>query len=173
MTYSKTHERLADYAEIELDQVKDFLGPNWKDVLNFWLYLDDLTEETKDKILKFDKNFIHAAHQTYIETYLELTGSIVGMTESDCIWEAAYNPLCSTAWYCASATYELICSHVILKRGMDLLFFPLFVPEPKKMIFLSTPNRPDNGELLCLKIKNWARDLWATPKTYYPPGSGF
>jgi hypothetical protein len=47
MKISTTHQRFADLLndQTALEYPERFLGPNWKDVLNFWLYLDTLSDE--------------------------------------------------------------------------------------------------------------------------------
>jgi hypothetical protein len=47
MKISTTHKRFADHLDdqIALEYPARFLGPNWKNVLNFWIYLDTLSGE--------------------------------------------------------------------------------------------------------------------------------
>jgi hypothetical protein len=47
MKISKTHQRLANRLndQTALKYPERFLGPNWKNVLNFWIYLDTLSVE--------------------------------------------------------------------------------------------------------------------------------
>jgi hypothetical protein len=47
MKISTTHKRFADRlrGQPALKYPEYFLGPNWKDVLNFWIYLDTLSDD--------------------------------------------------------------------------------------------------------------------------------
>ena len=50
MIYSKTHKRFEYILDNQraLSHPDEFLGPNWRDVLNFWLYLDTLGLEQRE-----------------------------------------------------------------------------------------------------------------------------
>jgi hypothetical protein len=52
MKISKTHQVFSVYLKEPraLTNPEDYLGPNWQDVINFWLYLDGLSEEERKKI---------------------------------------------------------------------------------------------------------------------------
>ncbi len=45
MKISTTHQRFVRILSNQraLEHPEEFLGPNWKDILNFWLYLDTLS----------------------------------------------------------------------------------------------------------------------------------
>ncbi len=47
MKISTAHQKFADRLnnQTALEYPELYLGPNWKDVLNFWLYLDTLSRE--------------------------------------------------------------------------------------------------------------------------------
>jgi hypothetical protein len=47
MKISTTHKEFSDRLndQTALEYPEHFLGPNWKDVLNFWIYLDTLSVE--------------------------------------------------------------------------------------------------------------------------------
>jgi hypothetical protein len=52
MTYSKIHKRFSKrHNKPEaLTNPEKYLGPNYQDVLNFWIYLDTLSKQDKEKI---------------------------------------------------------------------------------------------------------------------------
>jgi hypothetical protein len=52
MKISTTHKKFADrlWDQPVLEYPERFLGPNWKNVLNFWIYLDTLSAEDTDII---------------------------------------------------------------------------------------------------------------------------
>jgi hypothetical protein len=52
MTHSKTHQKFSKRLK-EPDALTNpakYLGPNWEDVLNFWIYLDTLSDEKKEEM---------------------------------------------------------------------------------------------------------------------------
>jgi hypothetical protein len=54
MTYSKIHQNFSQRLN-QPDALTDpekYLGPNWKDVLNFWIYLDSLSEHEREAIVE-------------------------------------------------------------------------------------------------------------------------
>jgi hypothetical protein len=118
MTYSKTHKRFADRPNNQraLEHPEEFLGVNYKDVLNFWWYLECLSEEQRKIVW---------------ERYQAL-----GYEVRDAAWNAAQgaaydavqNSVAYAAEYAAAyATYELIGSHRLLEQGKSLTFLPLFL----------------------------------------------
>jgi hypothetical protein len=126
MTYSKTHQRFADHLNNQraLEHPEEFLGVNYKDVLNFWWFLDDLSE-----------------YQLKIvgERYLDLDYK-VRCAAGAAAWAAAYDADAwdASAWDAAYwggaaraaaglATWELIGSHRLLEQGKSLVFLPLFL----------------------------------------------
>lgn len=53
MKISKTHAAFAKYTNINVsdnESIKNILGKNWKDILNFWIYVDSLSKSEKKKI---------------------------------------------------------------------------------------------------------------------------
>jgi hypothetical protein len=52
MTYSKIHQKFSKYLK-QPDALTDpekYLGPNYQDVLNFWIYLDTLSDQEKEEL---------------------------------------------------------------------------------------------------------------------------
>jgi hypothetical protein len=119
MTYSKTHQRFADRLNNQraLEHPEEFLGPNWKDVLNFWWFLDGLSEE-QWKIFR--------------ERYAALDPKI---RDDACVAacvaarDAAYDAAAcvAAAGGAGYATYELIGSHRLSEQEKSLTFLPLFL----------------------------------------------
>jgi hypothetical protein len=52
MTYSKIHQRFSERLKNPdvLTNPGKYLGPNYQDVLNFWFYVDTLSDEEKKKM---------------------------------------------------------------------------------------------------------------------------
>jgi hypothetical protein len=109
MTYSKTHQRFADRLNNQraLEHPEDYLGPNWKDVLNFWWYLEGLSED-QCKIVR--------------QRYWDLDDQV-----RNAVWSVAYAAYDSSARNAAGvATLDLIGSHHLLEQQKPLIFRLLF-----------------------------------------------
>jgi len=117
MKISKTHKRFAAHLDNQtaLKYPERFLGPNWKDVLNFWLYL--YTWSAEDTEIVFNRYWD-----------LGVCGPLKGLT-----WRTAKDTIgieyASVAWDVpftigsSYATLELIGSHNL----ESLTFLPLFL----------------------------------------------
>jgi hypothetical protein len=115
-----------------LSQPMAFLGPNWKSVLNFWLYLDTLSpkqiEVSGDRYSE-----LRSVDDYYRRHRLARNASwgTIGESYSGVAW----NKTSTTVGYASTlagqaagyATYELIGSHKILGQGKPLTFVPLFL----------------------------------------------
>ena len=142
MNYSKAHQNFSTKLQNPevLTNPQDFLGPNYETVINFWLYMDNLTKDQWKEVARRWSAAWSAA------------------------WYAAGSAAGDAAWSAARyATYELIGMHTLLNDGKDLLFVPLFdftKEEPKKepplsgeifnmsqmrYMFISTPNTALGG----------------------------
>ena len=116
MKISTTHKKFADHLDDQdaLKYPEEFLGTNWKDVLNFWIYLDTLSGE-KRKIIsnRFDN----------LEELGRLTSITLKAAEDTIVVKYV-----AAAWIAtptvasAHATLELIGSHKL----ESLKFLPLF-----------------------------------------------
>jgi hypothetical protein len=122
MTYSKTHKRFVSRPSRAraLEHPEEFLGVNYKDVLNFWWFLDGLSED-QWKIVW--------------ERYQALGYEVRGAAGA-AAWDAAYDADAwdASAWDAAAggevagyATLELIGSRNLLSQGKSLVFLPLFL----------------------------------------------
>ena len=119
MKISKTHQRLADRlrGQPALKYPGYFLGPNWKDVLNFWLYLDTLSDE--DLEIVFDRYLaLDADARVYAKNH-------VWKAAKDTIGFAYANATCHITFTFPGTytTLELIGSHNL----ESLTFLPLFL----------------------------------------------
>jgi hypothetical protein len=136
MKISTTHQEFAEVLENQraLDHPEEFLGPNWKDVLNFWLFIDTLTQEQWNSI----RNAYYSLSRD------ELLGSQLAASD------AARDDVWYDAWYAANAavtvamavagnsaryagyasgyaTQELIGSHILQEQGKSLVFLQMFL----------------------------------------------
>jgi hypothetical protein len=121
MTYSKIHKLFSNYLK-QPDALKNpekYLGPNYKDVLNFWIYLDTLSkqerEEITDRFLALGDNVrIFAENASFCATK-----EVVGWRFREAAWWAARGA--TGRWVFGYATYELIAHHKLLEQNQTPL----------------------------------------------------
>jgi hypothetical protein len=128
MTYSKTHKRFAGHLNNQraLEHPEDYLGSNWKDVLNFWWFLDGLSEDqweiVRQRYWALDYKVRDAARFA-----ARFAAAWNGADAADAAYSAAFDAAWDVAGEAAAyATYELIGSHILLEQGKSLVFLPLF-----------------------------------------------
>ncbi len=121
MKISNTHQRFSDLLKEprSLTNPEDYLGPNWLDVINFWLYLDTLTEDEKRKI----RDSYWALDYHVLKSASDASWVAANEVVGDGIRRSAY----VVANWCifAYATCELIASHKLLEQGKSLVLLPL------------------------------------------------
>jgi hypothetical protein len=131
MKISKTHQAL--FKELKDKKVitdpQDYLGPNWKDVLNFWFYLDTLREDDK----KVTNNRYYALEDDVRGLAFDISQAaseeIVGL--ENCVFSCYVTQSTTKCWIFSYATYELIAQHKILEQGKSLVFLPLCMKSMK------------------------------------------
>ena len=118
MKISTTHKEFADHlrAQTALEYPERFLGPNWKDVLNFWIFIDTLNEDQWKSIK--DAHYSLRLHECNLAI--------------DAAWLAAW--LAAGAGGCDAALFtsgyaacEIIGSHILKEQGKSLVSFPLYL----------------------------------------------
>jgi hypothetical protein len=127
MKISKAHQEFANalnywYETSKQDALNypgDYLGLNWEEVINFWLYLDTLTEEqfkvVEQRYFALSSEERHKACCKAWDAAKDATdyADVTGIN-------AAYNAE-------QEATYELIGLDKLLERGHQPVFFPMFL----------------------------------------------
>jgi hypothetical protein len=127
MTYSKPHKRFADRLNNQraLEHPEEFLGSNWKDVLNFWWFLDGLSEEQRKIVRQRDWALDAAARVAAYDA------AAAAYDAAAAAYDAAYDAYDAAAYASGNtagyATLELIGSHRLLEQGKPLTFLPLFL----------------------------------------------
>ncbi len=128
---SKTHKRFSERLNNPrvLENPEEFLGPNFEAVLNFWLILDELSEEQ----IKVVDERQWAFYNENLSEWRKATVLVWEAAEKVVAWKyaydanwAAYNVTNSDAarW----ATRELIAMHKILEDYQQpLTFFQMFL----------------------------------------------
>ena len=124
MNYSKAHQKFSNELQNPeaLTSPQDFLGPNYETVLNFWWYMDSLTETQWKEVARRYDALDPAARVAAWDAAWDAAGYAARVAAGVAAWDAAM----SAAWYAARyATYELMGMHTLLNDGKDLLFVPL------------------------------------------------
>lgn len=111
-----------------LTQPEDFLGPNYQTVLNFWTFLDSLSEEQWKEVEKRDGDtevhIVENASEDAAESVRKMLPDF--FTGNNSRFDLFYDSNIGapdTAW---DATCELIGMNSLLDEGKSLTFVPLF-----------------------------------------------
>ena len=120
MNYSKIHQLLRkEYLSDKINDSPDlYLGPNYEAVLNFWWYLESLSE-----IAKVDYSDNSATKLIgYNAFIIEQANPLTDYHQAKA-WYATQLALNISEWY-GWVTVELICMHRILDEGKSLFYLP-------------------------------------------------
>jgi len=133
MTYSKTHRRFSEYLKVpeSLERPEDYLGPNYAAVLNFWSWTDKLTARQSNEVVSRWQAYLSSGRDSV--EIAEDASYAVDPKAAHAAWEATW----LDAWRNGSvmfdavraitwATQELIGMHILLERGNQLVFVPMF-----------------------------------------------
>jgi hypothetical protein len=125
MKISKPHQLFADYLgnQRALSNPEEFLGPNWKDVLNFWFFIDTLS------LVQFE---IAWGHYRNLDEANRVSAHNLAWNASCCVTSIFITTQVFSATHDSHPgfgppTIELIASHKILEQGKPLTFVPLFL----------------------------------------------
>jgi hypothetical protein len=128
---SKIHKHFSELLKNPgvLTNPEEFLGENYESVLNFWLILDELSEEQL-RIVKERYRAFYAENNSewWKTTDLAWNASeeVIGDDYTIDSSRAAHDA--TDSWVAAWATLELIGIHKILEdRQRPLMFFPMFL----------------------------------------------
>jgi hypothetical protein len=128
---SKAHQKFSELLNKPkaLTNLAKYLGPNWEDVLNFWIYVEGLSEQEKEEMRQryraLDGNVRISAYFAVSVAAKE----VVGWEFRDAAFYAAYDTAYDVAeWGVGGrATLELIAHHKLLEQNKTLTFLPLYV----------------------------------------------
>jgi hypothetical protein len=114
---SKTHKKFADHLDDQtaLEYPERFLGPNWKDVLNFWIYLDTLSV--------YDFEIFNMCNWDLEDLWTSRCLAIKAAEYTIGRWHVRHSASATGTWLGSYATCELIGSHNL----KSLNFLPLFL----------------------------------------------
>jgi hypothetical protein len=120
MTYSKIHKRFSERLNQPdaLTNPEKYLGPNYQDVLNFWIYLDSLSDQEREELGQryWDLNY-----------NVRLSARIAARDAAEEVVGEKFRSAVTGRWVFGYATWELIGHHKLLEQGKTLTFLPLFV----------------------------------------------
>jgi hypothetical protein len=118
MTYSKIHQKFSNYLkqpDVRTNPEK-YLGPNWEDVLNFWIYVDTLSVEEMEEIGQRYRALDEEVRISAIIAACDAAEEVVGLDFRYDAWFAAYDVTGSRVVF-SWATYELIGHHKLLEQN--------------------------------------------------------
>jgi hypothetical protein len=122
MKISKPHQNFADRLNNQraLSHPEEFLGPNWKELLNFWLYYETLSFEqlviARRRYLSLDRSHIASMFDSAESAAINTTNEII-----------SHHAYMSAPIGAVGTTWELIGVHKILEQDIPLTFVPLFL----------------------------------------------
>jgi hypothetical protein len=93
------------------------LGPNWQTVLNFWLFLDNLSVEQYNVAYSRNCKMRHQKRQVVDKLTLKSVSKVIPESVKQTI------PLFREKLF---ATYEIIATQQILDEAGELTFLPMF-----------------------------------------------
>jgi hypothetical protein len=117
MTYSKIHQAFSERLNQPdvLTHPAKYLGPNWKDVLNFWIYVDTLSDEEKKKMYDRYQTLEYTVRDSSINVAMDVAHEVIGWGFSEAAWDAARGV---TGWgIFGNATDELFAHHILLEQN--------------------------------------------------------
>jgi hypothetical protein len=126
MKISKTHQRFVNRlrAQRALSHPEEFLGPNWKGVLNFWFYLDTLSLDDIKNVEMLLRNLDKADRVSAADLAWDAAHDTINDRCFIAAQDAVYIIFGSISW---RVTCELIGAHKILEQGKPLTFVPIFL----------------------------------------------
>ncbi len=124
MKISKIHRRFSEELKEPkaLTNPKDFLGPNWEDVINFWLYIDGLSYDEKCEMNTRYYALEDDVRGLAFDISQAAAEEVVGDEVRNAAWMSAYEV---TFTVFADATVELISHHKLLEQNKTLVALPL------------------------------------------------
>jgi hypothetical protein len=123
MTYSKIHQNFSQRLNQPeaLTNPEKYLGPNYQDVLNFWIYLDTLSEQEREEIAERYYALDDNVRDCAIDDARDAAGKVVGENFRNAAWFV-------TGWgVFGYATWELIGIQKLEEQSKPPTILPLCV----------------------------------------------
>jgi hypothetical protein len=127
MTYSKIHQAFSERLEQPeaLTNPEKYLGPNWKDVLNFWIYFEGLSKQDKEEMDDLYWTLDYNERESAVDAASDASDEVIGWEFRYAAWNVALNVTGRVVF--SDATLELIAHHKILEQNKTPTFLPLCV----------------------------------------------
>jgi hypothetical protein len=127
MNYSSRHKEFASTLNIRyninqqdvLDHPENYLGPNYKELLNYWFYWDSLSEERRNVYWNRFWSLNSETRKKAHSTAEELAKEVIDPRFVD---------------YLYIREKELIASHLYIERGIPFTYLPLILDTPTMLI---------------------------------------
>jgi hypothetical protein len=127
MKISKAHKEFARRlnSQVALNFPENYLGPNWEAVINFWLYLDTLSE---DQLKVVNKHLLSLIDKERDISWGKAWFAAKATTEylvdvSNSVYYSVPYARCAADW----STIELIGIEKLLEQGRQPDLFPVFL----------------------------------------------
>lgn len=105
---------------------QSYLGPNYKDVLNFWLWLDSFKLKDFQTLSAIRQSYDYN-YQESIEIFInELGLSQTRIRTAICTVVPFVNKCYSARSKVIYATFEIISSHKLIEKGQSFKYLPMF-----------------------------------------------
>jgi hypothetical protein len=130
MKISKTHRILARRLNNQdilnrPEQYLEYLGPNWEEVINFWLYLDTLSVNQLKVVGKSYWDLSNEERNIAWDKARRAARVTTNFYSS--AGKAAHASVYYENFVAKYATYELIAIDKLLEQGNQPVFFPMFL----------------------------------------------
>jgi hypothetical protein len=128
MNYSKIHQAFSERLKNPdvLTNPGKYLGPNWKDVLNFWIYLDTLSKQEREEMGQRYWALDDDARESARIASIDAARGVVGWRFREAAWVAAWDVTGGRVVF-GHATNELIGHHKLLEQNKPLTFLPFCI----------------------------------------------
>jgi hypothetical protein len=124
MKISKAHQRFSEELNESraLTHPQEYLGLNWRDVINFWFYIDTLSwgEKKMNDRYRTLKYYVRLSN---IDAVLYAAMEVVGREVRNAAWNAVADVTAYGVF--GWITYELISHHKLLEQNKTLVALPL------------------------------------------------
>jgi hypothetical protein len=127
MTYSKIHQKFSKILKnpAALINPEKYLGPNWEDVLNFWIYIETLSDKEKEEMRQRYWTLDEEVRISAIIAACDAAEEVVGEDFRYAALCIAYDVTGKGVF--GFATYELIAHHKLIEQYKTPTFLPLCV----------------------------------------------
>jgi bifunctional NMN adenylyltransferase/nudix hydrolase len=127
MTYSKIHQAFSEHLKTPdvLKNPEKYLGPNFEKVLDFWIYLDTLSNKEKKEMAQSYWALDEEVRNSAFVAAWDAAAEVIGVGFREAAWWAA--DVVTGKGVFGVATVELIAHHKLLEQNKTPTILPLCV----------------------------------------------